>query len=110
MTISEPLPVTDAEAAETAIFASDVSVLRAHVRDRWDLWNLAGGDLRPLTDQHPDIFHDASQIWVRENGDAPWVLDIPLTPGRGGQWTNRFIADHSAPLEAGRLPPTRSGT
>ncbi|GAB3755468.1 nucleotidyltransferase domain-containing protein [Microlunatus parietis] len=88
------------EDVDVSIFASDVSHLRAHVRGRWDLWNVAGGDMRPLTDRTPDVFDDASQIWVRENGDAPWVLDVPMTPGHGEQWTNKFIPGHTAPLEA----------
>jgi len=55
--------------------------------------------MRPLTDRHPEVFHPASQIWVREHGDAPWVIDLPLTPDRDGLWTNKFIADHVAPLD-----------
>jgi len=55
--------------------------------------------MRPLTHQHPDVFHPASQVWVRKNGGAPWVIDLPLTPDREGLWTNKFLPDHAAPLE-----------
>ncbi|WP_406051495.1 nucleotidyltransferase domain-containing protein [Kribbella sp. NBC_00889] len=84
---------------DVSIFASDVPALRTYVGDRWHLWCLAGEDMRPLTDRHPEVFHPASQIWVREHGDAPWVIDLPLTPDRDGLWTNKFIADHVAPLD-----------
>jgi hypothetical protein len=79
---------------DVSILASDVPSLRAHVGERWHLWNLAGGDMRPLTQQHPDVFHASSQLWVRKHGDAPWVLDLPLTPDRDGLWTNKLIPDH----------------
>ena len=84
---------------DVSIFASDVPALRAHVGDRWHLWNLAGGDMRPLTPQHPEVFNPASQLWVREHGDAPWVLDLPLTPDRDGLWTNKFVPDHVGAID-----------
>jgi len=87
------------EDVDISIFASHVPALRAHVGDRGHLWNLSGEDMRPLTDRHPDIFHPASQLWVREHGDAPWVLDLPLTPDRDGLWTNKFIPDHVGRIE-----------
>ena len=76
--------VREHDDVDVSILACDVPALRAHVGDRWHLWNLAGGDMRPLTDQHPDVFHPSSQLWVREYGDAPWVIDLPLTPDRDG--------------------------
>jgi hypothetical protein len=84
---------------DVSILACDVPALREQVRGRWDLWNLAGGDMRPLTDQHPDVFHPASQIWVREHGDAPWLIDLPLTPDRDGLWTNKFLPEHTAEID-----------
>jgi hypothetical protein len=87
------------EDVDVSILASDVPALRAHVGDRWHLWNLAGGDLRPLTHKHPDVFHPASQLWVRRHGDSPWVIDLPLTPDRDGLWTNKFMPDHVGPID-----------
>ena len=85
---------------DISIFSSDVPALRAHLGDRWQLWNQANGDMRPLTDRHPDIFEPASQLWVREHGDAPWVIDLPLTPDVEGLWTNKFLPGHAKPLES----------
>jgi hypothetical protein len=84
---------------DVSILASDVPALREHVGDRWHLWNLSAGDMRPLTHQHPDVFHPASQLWVRRNGDSPWVIDLPLTPDHDGLWTNKYIPTHTAPLD-----------
>ncbi len=87
------------EDVDVSIFASDVPALRAHVGDRWHLWSLAGGDMRPLTHQHPDVFNPASQLWVRKHSGAPWVIDLPLTPDRDGLWTNKYLPDHVGPLD-----------
>lgn len=84
---------------DVSIFAADVPALRAHVGDRWHLWNLAGGDMRPLTDKHPDVFGPASQLWVREHGDAPWAIDLPLTPDTNGLWANKYFPEHTARLD-----------
>jgi len=84
---------------DISIFSSDVPALRSFLAGRWDLWNLHKGDMRPLTDRHPDIFAADSQLWVREHGDAPWVVDIPLTPDPHGLWTNKLLPGHTAPLE-----------
>ena len=84
---------------DVSILASDVAALRQHVGDRWHLWNLAGEQMKPLTDRHPDVFDPASQVWVRAHGDAPWVLDVPLTPDAAGLWTNKFMPDHCGPID-----------
>jgi len=84
---------------DISIFSSDVPVLREHLRDRYHIWNLAGGDMRPLTDSHPDIIRPVSQIWVREHADGPWLVDIPLTEDAGGMWTNKLLAGHHMPLD-----------
>jgi hypothetical protein len=35
---------------------------------------------------------------VGDIGNAPWVIDLPLTPDADGRWTNKFLPDHQAPL------------
>ncbi|MER7246652.1 hypothetical protein [Kribbella sp. NPDC000426] len=84
---------------DVSILACDVPSLRAYVGERWHLWTLAGVEMRPLTPKHPDVFHPSSQLWVRKHGDAPWVLDLPLTPDRDGLWTNKFIPDHAGRID-----------
>jgi hypothetical protein len=76
-----------------------VPALREHVGDRWHLWSNHGGTLRPLDDRFPEPLSVESQIWVRASAQDPWVIDLPLTPDRDGQWTNKRMPGHVAPLE-----------
>lgn len=84
---------------DISILSGDVPALRAFLAGRHHLWNLYRGDLRPLTDQHPDVFAADSQLWIREHGDAPWLIDVPLTPEINGGWSNKFLPGHTAPLD-----------
>jgi hypothetical protein len=59
-----------------------------------------GGVLHPLGDRWPTVDEPDSQLWLRANAAAPWVVDIPLTPDRDGMWTNKRLPDHVAPVEA----------
>jgi hypothetical protein len=83
---------------DISILSGDVPALRAFLAGRFHLWNLYRGDMRPLTDQHPEVFAPDSQLWIREHGDAPWLLDVPLTPQVDGRWSNKFLPGHTAPL------------
>ena len=82
----------------------DVPALRAHVGGSWQLWNIANGALRPLTDHWPDVQHPESQIWARRDAWSPWVFDLPLTPDRDGLWTNKRLPDHVTRVEDGDDP------
>jgi len=87
------------EDVDVSILASDVPALRAHVGERWQLWNICDGALRPLTDRWPDLMDVESQIWVRRDLASPWVVDLPVTPDRDGMWTNKRLPDHVVPVE-----------
>jgi hypothetical protein len=87
------------EDVDVSILVCDVPALRDHVGDGWQLWNIANGALRPLTDHWPDVQHPESQIWARRDATSPWVFDLPLTPDRDGAWTNKRLPDHVAPVE-----------
>ncbi len=84
------------EDVDVSLLASDVAALRDHVGDRWQLWNIADGALRPLTDRWPDVQAPDSQVWVRRDARSPWVMDLPLTPDRDGLWTNKRLPDDDA--------------
>ena len=87
------------EDVDVSILARDVPALRAHVGERWQLWNICNGALRPLTDRWPDLMDVESQIWVRRDPASPWVMDLPVTPDRDGMWTNKRLPDHVLPVE-----------
>jgi hypothetical protein len=87
------------EDVDVSILTCHVPALRAHVGETWQLWNIADGALRPLTDHWPDVQHPESQIWARRGPTSPWIFDMPLTPDRDGLWTNKKLPDHVAPLE-----------
>ena len=87
------------EDVDVSILACDVPALREHVGESWQLWNIADGALRPLTDHWPDVMHPESQIWGRRDAASPWAFDLPLTPDRDGLWTNKRLPDHVAPVE-----------
>jgi hypothetical protein len=87
------------EDIDVSLLARDVPALRAFVADRWHLWTIADGAIRPLTDKYPDPFAPDAQIWVRRDATSPWVMDVPLTPDDDGRWRNKRLPEHVAPLE-----------
>jgi len=87
------------EDVDLSILACDIPALREHVGDDFHLWSNHGGTLRPLTDRFPDVLDVRSQIWVRAHAQAPWIIDLPITPDRDGLWTNKFLDDHVLPLD-----------
>src|SRR4051794_23875313 len=87
------------EDVDVSILVCDVPALRTHVGEAWQLWNIANGALRPLTDRWPDVQHPESQIWGRRDAGSPWAFDMPLTPDRDGLWTNKRLPDHVAPVD-----------
>ena len=87
------------EDVDLSILACDIPAFRAHVGDRWHLWSMDGGTLRPLDDRFPEVLNVESQIWVRRHALAPWIIDLPITPDRDGLWTSKRLPAHVAPLD-----------
>jgi hypothetical protein len=86
------------EDIDVSLLTRDVPALREFVGDRWHLWTIADGALRPLTDRWPELPAPDCQIWVRRDAASPWVMDIPVTPDVEGRWQNKRMPDHVAPL------------
>ncbi len=84
---------------DVSMLACDVPALREFVGDRWHLWTITDGALRPMTDQYPDLPEPDGQIWVRRDAASPWVMDLPVTPDQDGRWRNKKLPEHVAPLE-----------
>lgn len=87
------------EDTDISILATDVPRFVDQLRGRWHVWNNVGGVLHPLGDRWTTVDEPRSQLWVRADAASPWVLDVPLTPGRDRMWTNKIIPDHVAPIE-----------
>lgn len=86
------------EDLDISIDSTDADELRRFLTDRgWTTWNADSGWLRPFDHRFREI-RSGSNIWVRADAQSPWVLDIPLTPFRDGQWVNKKAPHQSVPL------------
>jgi len=87
------------EDLDVSMLACDVPAFREFIGDRWHLWTVADGSLRPLIDRFPSLPAPDCQIWVRRDGSSPWVMDLPVTPDVDGRWQNKRFADHIVDLD-----------
>lgn len=87
------------EDTDISILACDVPAFVDHLRDRWHVWNNVGGVLRPLGGRWTSVDDPGSQLWLRADATAPWVLDVPLTPDADGRWTHKLLPGHVADLD-----------
>jgi hypothetical protein len=87
------------EDTDVSLLACDVPAFVEFMRGRWHVWNNVGGVLHPLGDRWATVDDPASQLWVRANAAAPWIVDIPLTPDDDGKWTHKFLPDHVDEVE-----------
>ncbi|MDN5766800.1 MAG: hypothetical protein L0H96_12820 [Humibacillus sp.] len=86
------------EDTDISMLACEVPALVSYLAGDWHVWNNVGGVLHPLGGQWATVDEPDSQLWLRKNASSPWVLDIPLTPGCNGRWTNRRDPDHVADI------------
>jgi hypothetical protein len=84
------------EDVDVSMLACDVPAFREFVGDRWHLWTVTAGALRPLNDRWPDLPAPDCQVWVRRDSASPWVMDVPITPDVDGRWQNKRQPDHVA--------------
>lgn len=87
------------EDTDISLLARDVPAFVEFLAGRWHVWNNVGGVLHPLGRRWPTVDEPGSQLWLRRNATAPWVLDVPLTPDHDGLWTNKRLPHHRAPVE-----------
>lgn len=87
------------EDTDISILVCDVPAFVEFMKDRWHVWNNVGGVLHPLGDRWPTVDEPESQLWLRADARSPWIVDIPLTPDRDGQWTNKRLPDHVDEVE-----------
>ncbi len=87
------------EDLDVSMLACDVPRFREFIGDRWHLWTITDGSLRPLTDRRPDLPEPDCQIWVRRDSTSPWRLDLPVTPDVEGRWRNKKFPEHVLDVE-----------
>lgn len=87
------------EDCDLVFFAKDLARFREHIGDRFHLWAVGSGALRPLNDRFPELPEWAGQVWLREHALAPWRLDCPVNPDVGGRWQSKRDQDHVADLD-----------
>ena len=88
------------EDTDVSILACDVPAFVRFMQGRWHVWNNVGGVLHPLGERWPTVDEPTSQLWLRADAAAPWIVDIPLTPDDNGKWTNKVVTDHVADVES----------
>ncbi|HUG30431.1 MAG TPA: hypothetical protein VMQ65_07975 [Candidatus Limnocylindria bacterium] len=86
------------EDVDVAFFREDLSKVLAHLEPGLCVWSNLGGTLRPLR-KPEDLQDGARQLWVRRDGDSPWVMDLAITPHEGDTWISPRDERVRAPLE-----------
>jgi hypothetical protein len=73
------------EDIDVAFFRADLPVVVERLSPELCVWSNLGGTLRPLR-KAEDLLDGARQLWVRPDGDHPWLMDLAMTPHDGDTW------------------------
>jgi hypothetical protein len=73
------------EDIDVAFFRADLSVILDRLSSDLCVWSNLSGTLRPLR-RAEDLLEGARQLWVRRDGDSPWLFDLAMTPHDGDTW------------------------
>lgn len=73
------------EDIDVAFFRADLPAVLERLSPGLCVWSNLGGTLRPLREPG-DLIDGARQLWVRPDGDHPWVMDLAMTPHDGDTW------------------------
>jgi hypothetical protein len=75
----------DHEDIDVAFFRADLPIVLARLSPDLCVWSNLSGTLRPLR-KAEDLLEGARQLWVRRDGDSPWLMDLAMTPHDGDTW------------------------
>lgn len=75
----------DHEDIDVAFFRADLPVVLARLSPDLCVWSNLSGTLRPLR-KAEDLLEGAHQLWVRRDGDSPWLMDLAMTAHDGDTW------------------------
>jgi len=73
------------EDIDVAFFRVDLPVVLERLSPELCVWSNLSGTLRPLR-KAEDLLEGARQLWVRRDGDSPWLMDLAITPHEGDTW------------------------
>jgi hypothetical protein len=73
------------EDIDVAFFRADLPLVLGRLSPELCVWSNLSGTLRPLR-RAEDLLEGARQLWVRRDGDSPWLMDLAMTPHEGDTW------------------------
>lgn len=73
------------EDIDVAFFRADLPAILERLSPDLCVWSNLSGTLRPLR-KPEDLLDGARQLWVRRDGDSPWVMDLAMTPHEAETW------------------------
>jgi hypothetical protein len=73
------------EDIDVAFFRADLPAILERLSPDLCVWSNLSGTLRPLR-KPDDLLDGARQLWVRRDGDSPWVMDLAMTPHEAETW------------------------
>lgn len=73
------------EDIDVGFFRGDLPIVLQHLAPDLCVWTNLSGTIRPLR-KPDDLIEGSRQLWVRPNGDRPWVMDLAMTPHEGDTW------------------------
>jgi hypothetical protein len=73
------------EDIDVAFFRADLPIVLERLSPELCVWSNLSGTLRPLR-KAEDLLEGARQLWVRRDGDSPWLMDLAMTPHDGDTW------------------------
>ena len=73
------------EDIDVGFFKADLPTLLEHLSRELCVWSNLSGTIRPLREP-ADLLEGARQLWVRRDGQSPWLLDLAMTAHDGDTW------------------------
>jgi hypothetical protein len=86
------------EDIDVAFFRADLPAVLGRLSPELCVWSNLSGTLRPLRAAE-DLLEGARQLWVRRDGDSPWLMDLAMTPHEGDTWISPRDPRVRAPFE-----------
>ncbi len=84
---------------DVSFFRADLPAVVNHLSPDLCVWSNLSGTLRPLR-QADDLLDGCRQLWVRHDGDSPWIMDLAVNPHDGDTWISVRDDRIRLPLDA----------